>query len=146
MSDHERFMRAAIEEAAKGKAAGNPAFGAVIVDNGAIVGRGHNLLATTHSPIAHAETEAISRAATTLRRSDFSTCIIYTTAEPCPMCLSAILASGIRSLVIGARRSPADQRWATYTVEKFIAAPFCSGPVSVLRDVLAADCAAVRDG
>ena len=145
MSDHESFMRLAIEEAAKGKEEGNLPFGAVIAENGKIISRGRNLVATSRDPTAHAETVAIRDAATALQRSDFSNCTLYTTSEPCPMCLAAILASGFRTLVIGAHRNPSDRRWRTYTVEKFIALPFCAGPITVVRDVLAQQCADIRD-
>jgi tRNA(Arg) A34 adenosine deaminase TadA len=146
MSDHERFMRAAIEESAQGASEGNRPFGSVIVDDGTIIGRGRNLVVTSRDPTAHAETMAIRAAAIARGSSDFSNCTIYTTSEPCPMCLAAILGSGFRTLVIGAHRNPSDRRWGTYTVEKFIAVPFCGNALTVVRDVLARECAEVRDG
>jgi tRNA(Arg) A34 adenosine deaminase TadA len=139
-------MRVAIEESAKGASEGNLPFGSVIVEDETIIGRGRNLVITSLDPTAHAETVAIRAAAAARRSSDFSNCTIYTTSEPCPMCLAAILASGFRTLVIGAHRHPSDRRWGTYTVEKFIAVPFCGRPVAVVRDVLARECADVRDG
>jgi tRNA(adenine34) deaminase len=143
---HERFMRAAIEEAAKGAALGDLAFGCVIVEDSTIIGRGRNLVITSSDPTAHAETVAIRAAATARQRADFASSTLYTTSEPCPMCLAAILASGFGTLVIGAHRNPSDRRWGTYTVERFMALPFSGRPIAVVRDVLAQECADVRDG
>lgn len=145
LSDHERFMRVAIEEAVKGGREGNPPFGSVIVEDAEIIARGRNLVATSSDPTAHAETVAIRSAAAALQRSDFSGCTLYTTSEPCPMCLAALLASGVSTLVIGARRNPSDRRWGAYTVERFIELPFCADRINVVRDVLAQECADVRD-
>jgi tRNA(adenine34) deaminase len=146
MPDHESFMRLAIEEALSAKAEGNPPFGSVIVENGKVISSGRNLLTSSCDPTAHAETVAIRNAATAQRRSNFSNCTLYATSEPCPMCLSATLATGFTTLVIGARRNPSDRRWGAYTVEKFIAAPFFNNPITVVRDVLGQECTDIRDG
>jgi tRNA(adenine34) deaminase len=148
MSDnlpHETFMREAIEESKKGKAAGNFPYGSVIVQGGKIIARGRNLRTTSFDPTAHAETNAIRTAVNVLQRGNFSNCTLYTTSEPCPMCFAGVLLSGIRTLVIGARRNPHDMAWGVYSPEKFLAAPFCSNPITIIRDVLAEECASVRD-
>lgn len=65
-------------------------FGAVIVREGEIVGRGWNKVTSTNDPTAHAEISAIRDACSVLKTFDLSGCEIYTTCEPCPMCLGAI--------------------------------------------------------
>jgi len=77
------FMKIAAEEAAEGmkKGDGGP-FGAVIVKDGAIVAKGHNLVVVSNDPTAHAEITAIRKAAAALKRFDLSDCEIYTSCEP----------------------------------------------------------------
>ena len=108
--DHERFMRMALDDAARGKAEGNVAVGSVITRGDTVVARGRNLVASTFDPTAHAETVALREAGRALQRADFSGCVLYTTFEPCPMCCGAILASGISTLVMGGRPTPAERR------------------------------------
>jgi guanine deaminase len=85
-------MSVAIEEANQGIDAheGGP-FGAVIVKDGVIIGRGHNRVIGKKDPTAHAEMEAIRDAAATLGDFDLSGAELFTTCAPCPMCLGAIL-------------------------------------------------------
>jgi len=144
-SQHDTFMNEAIEESKKGKAGGDLPYGSVIVQGGKIIARARNLRSSTSDPTAHAETNAIRAAVTVLPGGDFSNCTLYTTSEPCPMCFGAILMSGIRTLVIGGRRNPQDKTWGVYSPEKFMAAPFCATPITVVRDVLEQECASVRD-
>jgi len=65
-------------------------FGAVIVKNGKIIGEGFNQVTSTNDPTAHAEVQAIRKACKKIKNFDLSGCQIYTSCEPCPMCLSAI--------------------------------------------------------
>lgn len=85
------FMKRAIQlsQTNMEKDAGGP-FGAVIVLNGKIVGEGWNKVTSTNDPTAHAEVEAIRQACKNLKTYDLSGCEIFTSCEPCPMCLSAI--------------------------------------------------------
>jgi len=85
------FMRAAIEEGRKGMIAneGGP-FGAVVVKDGQIIGRGHNQVLLLNDPTAHAEVMAIRDACKNLNDFQLSDCELYTSCEPCPMCLGAI--------------------------------------------------------
>ncbi len=85
------FMRAAIEEGRKGMNAneGGP-FGAIIVKDGQIIGRGHNQVLLLNDPTAHAEVMAIRDACKKLKDFQLSDCELYTSCEPCPMCLGAI--------------------------------------------------------
>ena len=102
---HERFMQIAMQEARRGTAEGNAAVGSVVVRDENLIARGRNLVATQSDPTAHAETVALRNAGAATGHTDFSGCTLYTTFEPCPMCCGAILASGVSTLVLGARFS-----------------------------------------
>jgi tRNA(adenine34) deaminase len=144
--DHERFMRMALDEAARGKAEGNVAVGSVIVQGDRVVARGRNLVMSTFDPTAHAETVALREAGQALKLVDFSGCTLYTTFEPCPMCCSAILASNITTLVMGGRPTPAERRWGEYTVEHFLDYAKRSGTMQVVTGVLTQECVDIRHG
>ena len=90
-SENEKFMGEAIKVAIKGMDAneGGP-FGCVIVKNGRIIGRGNNRVTSTNDPTAHAEVTAIREACKNLESFQLDGCTIYTSCEPCPMCLGAI--------------------------------------------------------
>jgi tRNA(adenine34) deaminase len=144
--DHERFMRIALGEAAKGKAEGNVAVGSVIIQGDTVVARGRNLVKSTFDPTAHAETVALREAGRALKRVEFSGCTLYTTFEPCPMCCGAILASGIITLVMGGRPGAAERRWGEYTVERLIEFTKRGGAIQVVTGVLTQECADIRQG
>ncbi len=88
---NKEFMRRAIDLAQKGidAGAGGP-FGAIVVKDGKIIGEGCNRVTSTNDPTAHAEVVAIRAACQTLNDFQLDGCIIYTSCEPCPMCLGAI--------------------------------------------------------
>lgn len=89
---HMHFMSLAIEEAYIGPARGEGGpFGAVIVDKktGSIVARGHNMVLQNNDPTAHAEVTVIRKACSKLGTFSLDNCILYTSCEPCPMCLGA---------------------------------------------------------
>lgn len=102
------FMAAALQEGQKGisRNEGGP-FGAVITRNGNIIARAHNQVLVTHDPTAHAEIQAIRMASASLGRFDLSDCELYTTCEPCPMCLGAIYWSRIPKIYYGCNRQDA---------------------------------------
>jgi guanine deaminase len=85
------FMRRAVELARQGmdQGCGGP-FGAVVVSGGRVVGEGCNCVTSTNDPTAHAEVVAIRAACAALGRFDLRGCEVYTSCEPCPMCLSAL--------------------------------------------------------
>lgn len=88
---HENYMREAIKLAEEGMAAGRGGpFGCVIIRSGEIVGRGNNRVTSTNDPTAHAEVTAIRDACAALKTFQLADCELYTSCEPCPMCLSAI--------------------------------------------------------
>ncbi len=91
MSNHEFFMRRAIELAQSGidQNAGGP-FGTVIVKDGKIIAEAHNEVTSTNDPTAHAEVMAIRRACKELDTFQLDDCTLYTSCEPCPMCMGAI--------------------------------------------------------
>lgn len=86
----EELMRKAIELSINNVAEGGGPFGAVIAKNGEIVATGVNRVTAEHDPTAHAEIGAIRAAAKVLGTFNLSGCEIYTSCEPCPMCLGAI--------------------------------------------------------
>jgi tRNA(Arg) A34 adenosine deaminase TadA len=88
--DSERFMRRAIALSCESVAAGGGPFGAVIVKDGAIIAEGSNQVTPTCDPTAHAEIMAIRAGCAALGSFSLVGCEIYTSCEPCPMCLSAI--------------------------------------------------------
>ena len=143
--DHERFMRIALQDAAKAGAEGNQAVGSIIVRGDAIVARGRNLVNSTNDPTAHAETVAIREAGATLGNVDFSGYTLYTTFEPCPMCCGAILASGISTIVMGGRPEPSQGRWDSYTLEKLIEMAEWTDKVEVVTGVLTQECVDIRN-
>lgn len=89
--NHKDFMNEVVKTAIQGMNAneGGP-FGCIIVKNGEIVGRGNNKVTSTNDPTAHAEITAIRDACKNLGSFQLDDCIIYTSCEPCPMCLGAI--------------------------------------------------------
>lgn len=91
MDQHKRFLLEAVKLSAISleKSDGGP-FGCVIVKDGEIVGRGYNRVIATHDPTAHAEVQAIRDACANLKTHQLDGCILYTSCEPCPMCLGAI--------------------------------------------------------
>lgn len=106
----EAFMQAALEEAYAGIEAGDGGpFGTVIVKDGEIVGRGHNRVVVNQDPTCHGEMEAIRDACRNLGTFDLSGCELYTTAEPCPMCLGATLWANIPVVYYGCTREDSDE-------------------------------------
>ena len=96
------FMQAAIEEAYDGISQGHGGpFGAVIVKDGEIVGSGHNRVLIDNDPTCHGEISAIRDACAKLNTFDLNGCVIYTTGEPCSMCLSACLWANIGRVYYG---------------------------------------------
>lgn len=96
------YMQMAIEEARKGihEGAGGP-FGCIVVKEGVVVGRGHNCVVQNNDPTCHGEIAALRQAGMHLGTFDLSGCDIYTTGEPCHMCLCACLWANIRKVYYG---------------------------------------------
>ncbi|MFC3559680.1 nucleoside deaminase [Pedobacter jamesrossensis] len=96
---HEEFMRMAIELSIKNvsESIGGP-FGAVVVKDGKVIAGSANKVTSTNDPTAHAEVSAIRLACIELNSFDLSGCVIYTSCEPCPMCLGAIYWAKIETI------------------------------------------------
>ena len=98
----DRYMQMAIDEARTGIEHGDGGpFGAVVVKDGEVIGRGHNRVLGHHDPTAHGEVEAIRDACRRLGTYDLTGCDIYTTGEPCHMCLCACLWANRRRVYYG---------------------------------------------
>lgn len=105
---HDQFMREAIRLADDGVKAGRGGpFGCVVVRRGEIVGRGNNRVTSTNDPTAHAEVTAIRDACARLGTFQLADCELYTSCEPCPMCLSAIYWARIPAVFYGNTRADA---------------------------------------
>jgi tRNA(Arg) A34 adenosine deaminase TadA len=101
--NHEDWMRHAIEVAREGIDAGQAPFGTVIVREGVLLSRTHNTVWRDLDSTAHAEINAIRQADQAVQSVDLSGAILYSTCEPCPMCLAAIHWSRIAACYFGAR-------------------------------------------
>lgn len=109
MENDKEFLLKAIDVAMKGMKQGGGPFGAIITRNGEILSESNNKVVITHDPTAHAEILAIREAASKLNTHDLSDCVLYTSCEPCPMCLGAIYWSGIRAVVYACDRLDAEE-------------------------------------
>ena len=102
------YMREAVQLAEQGMRSGRGGpFGCVVVRRGEIVGRGSNRVTSTNDPTAHAEVVAIRDACTALQTFQLPDCELYTSCEPCPMCLSAIYWARIPQVYYGNTRADA---------------------------------------
>ena len=102
MNDDEKYMREALNEAHEALQSDEIPIGAVVVANGRVIGRGHNLTETLHDVTAHAEMQAITAASEFLGGKYLKDCTLYVTVEPCVMCAGAIGWSQMGRLVYGA--------------------------------------------
>ena len=108
MKEHEKFMSRAIELAKEGMNSnqGGP-FGAIVVKNGEIIAEGYNQVTSSNDPTAHAEVVAIRKACNMLGSFQLEDCTIYTSCEPCPMCLGAIYWARPKEIYYGCTRGDA---------------------------------------
>ena len=106
-AQHLHYLAYALNEARKAESKNEVPVGAVIVQNGIIIGRGHNQKESSHDPTGHAELRAIRQAARKLRSWRLERCTLYSTLEPCPMCAGAILHARIEKVIFGAK----DLKW-----------------------------------
>ena len=125
-------MRMALREAALAAEAGDVPIGAVIVHDNQIIGRAHNQVELLKDPTAHAEMIAITQAAAALNNWRLTSCALYVTKEPCPMCAGALTLARVPKIAFGAPD------------------PKGGGPLpaatEILRGVLEADCRAILQG
>jgi len=111
-------MALALEEAQKAYRKDEVPIGAIIVRDGIVIGRGHNLRETSNDPTAHAEMIAIREAAETIGSWRLLNCDMYVTIEPCPMCAGAIYQSRISNLYIGAMDPKAGAVGSLYNIPR----------------------------
>ena len=136
IDEDEKVMRYALAEAQAALAEDEIPIGAVIVCNGRVIGRGHNLTERLCDVTAHAEMQAITAAADTLGGKYLTDCTLYVTVEPCLMCAGAIGWSQISRIVYGAED---DKRgYHIYTPQRQPFHPKATVCAGVLRDECAA--------
>lgn len=96
--EDQKFMQMAIELSIENIDSGGGPFGAIIVRNGELIAKGANRVVPNNDPTAHAEVVAIRNACQKLQTFDLRGCTVYTSCEPCPMCLSALYWAGIERI------------------------------------------------
>jgi tRNA(Arg) A34 adenosine deaminase TadA len=99
MDVRENFARQAIELARQARLAGNHPFGALLVADGQAIMTAHNTVVTDRDPTAHAETNLVAKAIRHLSPDQIRRCVLYTSCEPCAMCVGKMYWAGIRSIV-----------------------------------------------
>lgn len=106
--EHEHFMREAIQLSQEGMDSGSGGpFGAVIVKDDHIISRGQNRVTSSNDPTAHAEVVAIREACKALDTFSLEGCVLYTSCEPCPMCLAAAYWARVDAIYFGNTRTDA---------------------------------------
>jgi tRNA(adenine34) deaminase len=139
-ADDERFMREALKEARRAADKGEVPVGAVIVRDGRIIGRGHNLRERLGDPTAHAELLAIREAVLAVGGWRLSDCTLYVTMEPCPMCAGAAIQARLQRLVYGA---PDPKAGAAGSCIDLLALTCFNHRVAVTGGVCAESCAGI---
>lgn len=109
MENGKKFLRRAVELATESINNGGGPFGAVITKDEIIISEAYNKVVLNSDPTAHAEVLAIRQAAAALNTHNLDNCTLYTSCEPCPMCLGAIYWSGIKKVYYGCDRSDAEE-------------------------------------
>jgi len=109
IDQHQKFMKVAVQLSEQNvlESLGGP-FGAVVVKDGKILAKSANMVTSENDPTAHAEVSAIRMACKTLNTFDLSGCVIYTSCEPCPMCLSAVYWAKIDTIYYANTRQDAE--------------------------------------
>jgi len=139
MSD-EQYMDLALAEAQKTESAGEVPVGAIVVADGAVVGRGFNQPISTNDPTAHAEVVALREAARTIGNYRLSTVTMYCTVEPCVMCAGAMIHARIARLVFGVPDPKAGAAGSIYNV---LTDPRLNHRVEVLSGIRQSECASL---
>ena len=98
MSDHVSFMREAVQLAQDNRAKGAQPFGAVLTRDGQRIATGVNEIVQTCDPTSHAEMQAVRAASAALKQPRLDGCVVYASGYPCPMCLAAMVNSGVEKV------------------------------------------------
>ena len=141
MTEQERFMKEAVRQAKKAAALGEVPIGCVITLGDRIVGRGRNRRELGKNALAHAEIEAIKKAAERLGGWHLDDCELYVTLEPCPMCAGAIINSRIKKVVFGAFE-PKSGACSSDSVVNLFGLPFNHSP-EVYGGICEKECAEI---
>lgn len=130
-------MEEALKEAQKAYDMDEVPIGAVVVKDGQIIGRGHNLRESEKDPTLHAEMVAIREAAAKVKSWRLTDCEIYVTIEPCPMCAGAMIQSRIDRLIFGARDPKAGCAGSLYNL---LEDPRFNHRVEIVESILEEEC------
>ena len=143
MKDDAYWMGIALREAKKAGDRGEIPIGAVVVKDGAVIGRGHNLRESKHDPVAHAEIIAIRQAARKTGNWRLTGATLYVTLEPCPMCMGAIVLARIDTLVFGCHDPKAGAAGSLYDLanDKRL-----NHQVALVTGIRGAECSALLSG
>jgi tRNA(Arg) A34 adenosine deaminase TadA len=143
MNDDLHYMQVALEHARNSMQAGNRPIGSVIVRDGVILAQAGNTMFTDHDPTAHAEVATVRVACARLGTVELPGVTLYTTLEPCPMCLWALLEAKVARLVMGGRyASIGGFSLGRYTVESFL--DFMERRLEVTTGIMQAECESMR--
>lgn len=149
---HEDYVNQAIKTAKQSEAEGGIAIGAVIVKDGKIAGEGKSFVRRDRDPSDHAEIHAIRKAARALGKVDLQGCVLYSTLEPCAMCISCAVWANVSAIYFGAYRGDVAgnqyELGSSYRSEEFARATqrWDGGPIKVVGGILRADCASLLKG
>ncbi|MGE4170180.1 MAG: nucleoside deaminase [Candidatus Margulisiibacteriota bacterium] len=125
------YLMVALEQAKKAASVGEVPVGAVVVKDGVVIGAGYNLKETDHSPIAHAEIQALQAACKAVGDWRLDGAVLYSTLEPCPMCAGALFQARIAKVVFGAK----DLKWgAAGTVVDLFSDAFFNHRIAVVYE------------
>ncbi len=130
-------MKLALHEAKKAHEKKEVPIGAVIVKNGQVIARAHNLKETKKDPTAHAEILVIQEAARTLETWRLDDCELYVTIEPCPMCAGAMVQSRIKKLIIGAMEP---KFGAAGSIFNIVSHPKLNHKIEVIQGIMEEEC------
>jgi len=143
LTDDTTYMQEAIAEAQLARAKGEVPIGAVIVHEGQVIGRGHNLRETSNDPTSHAEMVAIRQAAKAIGHWRLLETTLYVTLEPCVMCMGAIILARIPRLVYACRDPRAG---AVGSIYDFSSDERFNHKVEVVEGVLGEECSRMLSG
>ena len=134
---HVHFMRMALALADEAAKAQEVPVGAVVVQSGRVIGRGHNQPIGSHDPTAHAEIIALRNAARTVGNYRLTGSTLYVTVEPCLMCVGACVHARVETLVFGANEPKAG---AIESQQRAYAHPSLNHQMTIVSGVLATEC------
>jgi tRNA(adenine34) deaminase len=143
MTEHERYITMALDDARAAGREGNRPIASLIVRAGEILGAGRNTMFSDYDPSAHAEIAALRDACRRHKTLDLGGATLYTTIEPCPMCLWAMLEAKVARLVLGGRLANIPGvDYGGYSVESFM--EFSGQRIELVTGVRQAECEALR--